>query len=172
MSRYHRTLPLAALVVVSAVANAQTRMLRSPTVSKTQIAFAYANNIWTVDRAGGIGPPRHELPGHDRESKILARREADRLQRAVRRQRRRLRRARRGRRAKATDLASRRRRRPGLDARRKVDRLRLDARDATRRAARRVSGRCRSKAASKRRWRCRARIRARSRPTGAASRIA
>ena len=30
-----------------------TRMLRSPTVSTTQIAFAYAQNIWTVDRAGG-----------------------------------------------------------------------------------------------------------------------
>src|SRR5206468_4275631 len=32
----------------------QTRLLRSPTVSATQIAFAYANNIWTVERAGGI----------------------------------------------------------------------------------------------------------------------
>ncbi len=32
----------------------QTRLLRSPTVSATQIAFAYANNIWTVDRAGGM----------------------------------------------------------------------------------------------------------------------
>ncbi len=32
---------------------AQTRMLRSPTVSRTQIAFAYAQNIWVVDRAGG-----------------------------------------------------------------------------------------------------------------------
>jgi tricorn protease len=30
-----------------------TRMLRSPTVSATQIAFAYAQNIWNVDRAGG-----------------------------------------------------------------------------------------------------------------------
>ncbi len=30
-----------------------TRMLRNPTVSATQIAFAYANNIWIVDRAGG-----------------------------------------------------------------------------------------------------------------------
>lgn len=30
-----------------------TRMLRMPTVSATQIAFAYAGNIWTVDRAGG-----------------------------------------------------------------------------------------------------------------------
>ncbi len=30
-----------------------TRLLRSPTVSATHIAFAYANNIWIVDRAGG-----------------------------------------------------------------------------------------------------------------------
>jgi tricorn protease len=46
-------LPLAALVAAPAVLAAQTRMLRTPTVSKTQIAFAYANNIWIVDRAGG-----------------------------------------------------------------------------------------------------------------------
>jgi tricorn protease len=32
---------------------AQTRLLRTPTVSASQIAFAYANNIWTVPRAGG-----------------------------------------------------------------------------------------------------------------------
>ncbi|MEP6691645.1 MAG: PDZ domain-containing protein, partial [Gemmatimonadaceae bacterium] len=30
------------------------RMLRAPSVSATHIAFAYANNIWVVDRAGGI----------------------------------------------------------------------------------------------------------------------
>ena len=30
-----------------------TKMLRSPTVSATQIAFAYAQNIWIVPRAGG-----------------------------------------------------------------------------------------------------------------------
>ncbi len=30
-----------------------TRLLRTPTVSATQIAFAYANNIWTVERGGG-----------------------------------------------------------------------------------------------------------------------
>jgi tricorn protease len=30
-----------------------TRLLRTPTVNATQIAFAYANNIWTVPRAGG-----------------------------------------------------------------------------------------------------------------------
>jgi tricorn protease len=33
--------------------NAQTRLLRTPTVSASQIAFAYANNIWTVPRSGG-----------------------------------------------------------------------------------------------------------------------
>ena len=33
--------------------SAWTKMLRSPTVSATQIAFAYAQNIWVVDRAGG-----------------------------------------------------------------------------------------------------------------------
>ncbi len=32
-----------------------TRLLRTPTVSATQIAFAYAQNIWTVPRAGGMG---------------------------------------------------------------------------------------------------------------------
>ena len=31
-----------------------TRLLRTPTVSATQIAFAYANNLWTVERAGGV----------------------------------------------------------------------------------------------------------------------
>jgi len=32
---------------------AATRLLRMPTVSATQIAFAYANNLWIVDRGGG-----------------------------------------------------------------------------------------------------------------------
>ncbi|HET9425956.1 MAG TPA: PDZ domain-containing protein [Gemmatimonadaceae bacterium] len=49
--------PLAAAVgllgLLSTEALAQTRLLRTPTVSARQIAFAYANNIWTVDRAGG-----------------------------------------------------------------------------------------------------------------------
>ena len=31
----------------------QTRLLRTPTVSATQIGFAYANNIWVVPRSGG-----------------------------------------------------------------------------------------------------------------------
>jgi tricorn protease len=41
------------LGVLSTEGLAQTRLLRTPTVSARQIAFAYANNIWTVDRAGG-----------------------------------------------------------------------------------------------------------------------
>jgi tricorn protease len=44
------------LVLTAALAAAPaepTRLLRTPTVSATQIAFAYANNIWVVDRAGG-----------------------------------------------------------------------------------------------------------------------
>ena len=49
---------LTILLLTIAAANAQspdraTRLLRTPTVSATQIAFAYANNIWTVARGGG-----------------------------------------------------------------------------------------------------------------------
>ncbi|HEX6323532.1 MAG TPA: PDZ domain-containing protein [Vicinamibacterales bacterium] len=31
-----------------------TKLLRSPSISATHIAFVYANNIWTVERAGGV----------------------------------------------------------------------------------------------------------------------
>jgi tricorn protease len=55
-----RCLPWFAVPVLVAVLAAapppdgqQTRMLRSPTVSATHIAFAYGNNIWVVERAGG-----------------------------------------------------------------------------------------------------------------------
>src|SRR5437868_15503991 len=41
----------------------QTRLLRSPTVSATQIAFAYANNIWIVERAGGAARRLTSFPG-------------------------------------------------------------------------------------------------------------
>ncbi|HEV2828303.1 MAG TPA: PDZ domain-containing protein [Pyrinomonadaceae bacterium] len=34
-------------------ASTQTRLLRTPTISASQIAFAYANNIWSVPRGGG-----------------------------------------------------------------------------------------------------------------------
>lgn len=38
-------------------------MLRMPTVSATHIAFAYANNIWTVERAGGTARRLTTFPG-------------------------------------------------------------------------------------------------------------
>jgi tricorn protease len=54
------TLPLFAIVSAFLASGADlaangepTRLLRSPTVSATHIAFAYANNIWVVERAGG-----------------------------------------------------------------------------------------------------------------------
>ena len=59
-ARFIRVLPwLAPAVVVAAITAAEpngepTLLLRSPTVSASQIAFAYANNIWAADRAGGL----------------------------------------------------------------------------------------------------------------------
>lgn len=53
-----RTVPVFAsidVVAVSAAPNGEnTRLLRSPTVRATRIAFAYANNIWVVERGGGL----------------------------------------------------------------------------------------------------------------------
>ena len=55
-----RSLSFFALFVVGLIVqtyaqapNSGTRMLRTPTVSAAQIAFAYAQNIWTVPRSGG-----------------------------------------------------------------------------------------------------------------------
>ena len=42
------------MTVSAAPDTSQTRLLRSPTVSATHIAFAYANNIWVVERSGGL----------------------------------------------------------------------------------------------------------------------
>src|SRR5690349_11765682 len=44
---------LAGLIVIGMQLGASTRLLRTPTVDATHIAFAYANNIWVVERAGG-----------------------------------------------------------------------------------------------------------------------
>ena len=41
------------VAALSTPLSAQTRMLRAPSVSKTNLAFAYAGNIWIVDRSGG-----------------------------------------------------------------------------------------------------------------------
>ena len=42
-----------ALLLAPAAADAQTLLLRQPTVSERHIAFAYANDIWITDRTGG-----------------------------------------------------------------------------------------------------------------------
>jgi tricorn protease len=47
-------LALLTLLAVAPPLVAQTHLLRAPTVSSTRIAFAYANDIWVVDRAGGM----------------------------------------------------------------------------------------------------------------------
>jgi len=64
MPRFTRPAPLVTSLITclmavaaaraSAPDDGSTKMLRSPTVSATQIAFAYAQNIWVVDRAGGV----------------------------------------------------------------------------------------------------------------------
>ena len=43
-----------AAALAAAPAMEPTRLLRTPTVSATHIAFAYANNIWAVERGGGL----------------------------------------------------------------------------------------------------------------------
>src|SRR5262245_184732 len=48
------TLIATALAGRPAANGTPTKLLRMPSVSATQIAFAYANNIWTVERAGGL----------------------------------------------------------------------------------------------------------------------
>ncbi|MEP6635891.1 MAG: PDZ domain-containing protein [Acidobacteriota bacterium] len=58
----------AALLFVNCVTQAQvpsggTRLLRTPTVSTTAIAFAYANNIWSVPRSGGSARRLTSFPG-------------------------------------------------------------------------------------------------------------
>ncbi len=149
-----------------------TKMLRTPTVSATQIAFAYANNIWMVERAGGMARRLTSFQGQttnphfspDGKWIAFSGEYAGNIDVYVVP-------AEGGEPKRLTwhpgaDTGA------GLDARRQVDSLRLGARDVRRRAPRRASGRCRPRAASKSRCRCRAAIRARSRRTARTSRTA
>ena len=59
MRTFYFSCLLLLLLAVSATpatppADGATRLLRTPTVSATQIAFTYASNIWVVERAGGM----------------------------------------------------------------------------------------------------------------------
>ena len=70
-ARSHRcTVVILALLltaVFSGPSNAQnasgTRLLRMPSVSDSQIAFAYAQNIWVVPRVGGVARRVTSFPG-------------------------------------------------------------------------------------------------------------
>lgn len=67
-STYTRLTPAIAALVCGAAASAadvqpDARMLRFPTVSGSQIAFVFANNIWVVPRAGGVASPVAAPPG-------------------------------------------------------------------------------------------------------------
>ncbi len=68
-ARHFRVILIALLGCAFIQLNAQaqgaggTRLLRTPTVSSTQIAFAYAQNIWVVPRAGGMARRVTSFPG-------------------------------------------------------------------------------------------------------------
>ena len=56
--------PVVAVAVLHANLNGEpTKLLRSPAISPTHIAFAYANNIWIVERAGGTARRLTSFPG-------------------------------------------------------------------------------------------------------------
>lgn len=66
-------LPALALLAASAsAAGAQsaTRLLRTPSVSARHIAFAYANNIWVVERAGGVARRLTSFQGQTQNPKL------------------------------------------------------------------------------------------------------
>ena len=64
MPRLLRTFVLAALLLpLAAAAQDDTQLLREPTVSDAHIVFAYANDLWIVDRSGGDARRLTSFPG-------------------------------------------------------------------------------------------------------------
>ena len=56
-------LGIAAAFVAASLSAQPARLLRQPTVSARQVAFAYAGDIWVVDRAGGTARRLTTMPG-------------------------------------------------------------------------------------------------------------
>ncbi|HIF40165.1 MAG TPA: hypothetical protein EYQ74_03600, partial [Planctomycetes bacterium] len=50
----------------------QAGMLRYPDVSQAQIVFVYANDLWLVDRAGGLATPLASPAGAERNPRFSA----------------------------------------------------------------------------------------------------
>ncbi|MEQ1692203.1 MAG: PDZ domain-containing protein, partial [Gemmatimonas sp.] len=63
-----------AFVATTSIASAQpasgTRLLRTPSVSAQHLAFAYANNIWAVERAGGAARRLTSFQGQTQNPKL------------------------------------------------------------------------------------------------------
>ncbi len=74
--RNSRHTPLALCVVASLASSLSaqtptgTRLLRTPSVSASHIAFAYANNIWIADRAGGAARRLTSFQGQSQNPKL------------------------------------------------------------------------------------------------------
>ncbi|HYW30828.1 MAG TPA: protease, partial [Gemmatimonas sp.] len=72
--RAPRLIPLTALAALSigspAHAQSTTRLLRTPSVSASHITFAYANNIWVVERAGGSARRLTSFQGQTQNPKL------------------------------------------------------------------------------------------------------
>jgi tricorn protease len=76
--RSFRSVPAVALAALAAAlapagsagAQSTTRLLRTPSVSGSHIAFAYANNIWVVDRTGGSARRLTSFQGQTQNPKL------------------------------------------------------------------------------------------------------
>ena len=64
-------------------AGTPTRLLRTPSISATHVAFAYANNIWIVERNGGNARRLTSFQGQTSNPKISPDGAIGRLQRAT-----------------------------------------------------------------------------------------
>ena len=56
--------------VALTAAGMPTRLLRTPSISATHVAFAYANNIWIVERKGGDARRLTSFQGQSTNPKI------------------------------------------------------------------------------------------------------
>ena len=73
IARSRAALPALALLAVSAIpalAQSGTRLLRTPSVSAQHITFAYANNIWVVERTGGAARRLTSFQGQTQNPKL------------------------------------------------------------------------------------------------------
>ena len=149
------------MFVVHANGESGTRLLRMPSVSATQIAFAYAQNIWMTPRAGGMARRVTSFQGQTSNPHFSPDGKWIAFSGEYAGQPGRLCRIRRWRRAEASDLASGRRLGAGMDAGRQVDHVFIVARDlvAERRAA--ILDGAGRPAVSKSRWPCHAATRER-----------